>query len=157
MIKLPNANQLAFSIGKLTRRSVEATLLAKPAAVKLPYGGTFHGGDKTMIAMCAADLAFAAYTGAALAMIPADAAEERIKAGALDQDLEENFAEVLNVLTRVFIVPDTHRVALIGAISPPNALPATIEGAAAASVKRADFELDLDGYGRGYLTLWGAA
>lgn len=156
MIQLPQANQLASYLGRLLRRDVEAKLLAKPAAGKLAYAGTFHGGERTPIAMCAADLRLAAYTGAALSMIPPDAAQEQVDAGALEETLAENFAEVLNVLARVFVVPESHRVTLLSSIFPPAGVPATLEGVPPAQVKRADFELTLDGYGSGLLTLWAA-
>ena len=71
MIKLPTAFQVGECIRKITRRETSVTLLAKPGAAKLLYGGTFHGGDRTVMAMCAADIAFAAYSGAALSLIPA--------------------------------------------------------------------------------------
>ncbi|RZI54281.1 MAG: hypothetical protein EOP12_03745 [Pseudomonas sp.] len=156
MIKMPSAFQVSDCLRKITRRETSAKVLAKPSAAKLLYGGTFHCGDKAVSAMCAADVAFAAYTGAALSMIPAEAAQDRIKAGALDEMLEENFAEVLNVLTRIFVVPETTRMALLEPILPPRALPATLTtGDASATVLRADYEIDIRGYGVGHLALWG--
>ena len=156
MIKMPSAFQVSDCIRRITRRETSAKVLARPSAAKLLYGGTFHGGDKAVNAMCAADLAFAAYTGAALSLIPAEAAQDRVKAGALDEMLAENFAEVLNVLTRIFVVPETERVALLEAVLPPRTVPATLEsGGAPATVLRADYEVDIRGYGVGHLALWG--
>lgn len=157
MTQLPQAHQLATYLGRLLRRDVEAKLLSKPAPGKLAYAGTFHGGERTVIAMCAADLRMAAYTGAALSMIPPDAAQEQVATGALDETLSENFAEVLNVLARVYVVPESRRVTLLQSIFPPAAAPASIDGVPAGQVKRADFEVTLDGYGTGLLTLWAVA
>jgi hypothetical protein len=158
MIKLPTAFQVGECIRKITRRETSVTLLAKPGAAKLLYGGTFHGGDRTVMAMCAADIAFAAYSGAALSLIPGESAQERVKAGVLDEMLQENFAEVLNVLTRIFVVPETTRVALLEPIFPPRAMPQTLELAdAAARVQRADFEIEISAYGKGHLALWSRA
>jgi hypothetical protein len=39
--------------------------------------------------MCAADIAFAAYSGAVLSLIPGESAQERVKAGVLDKRLQE--------------------------------------------------------------------
>lgn len=157
MIKLPSAFQVSECVRRLTRRETEVTVLAKPSAtVKLPYAGTFHGGDRAVVAMCAADLAFAAFTGAALSLIPAESAQERIRTGALDEMLQENFAEVLNVLARIFVVPETARMTLLETVFPPRAVPATLEVAGApANVARADYRIDIDGYGTGHLALWG--
>lgn len=159
MIKMPSAFQVSECVRRLTRRESEVTLLAKPSAtVKLPYGGTFHGGDRAVVAMCAGDLAFAAFTGAALSLIPAESAHERIATGALDEMLEENFAEVLNVLARIYVVPESARMTLLETVFPPRVVPATLEGAApGAVVLRADYRIDIDGYGTGHLALWGRA
>ncbi|RYF75318.1 MAG: hypothetical protein EOO22_05100 [Comamonadaceae bacterium] len=155
MIKLPTAFQVSECIGKITRRETTVKVLPKPGAAKLLYGGTFHSGDKTVVAMCAADLAFAAYSGAALSMIPGESAQEHVKAGALDETLRENFAEVLNVLTRIYMVPETTRMALLETILPPSAMPQTMQpGNAAAQVVRADYEIEISAYGKGYLALW---
>jgi hypothetical protein len=159
MIKMPRAFQVSECVRRLTRRETETTLLARPSAtVKLPYGGTFHGGDRAVVAMCAADLALAAFTGAALSLIPAESAQERIATGVLDEMLQENFAEVLNVLARIYVVPESARMTLLETIFPPRAVPATLEGAApGAAVLRADYRIDIDGYGTGHLALWGLA
>jgi hypothetical protein len=47
---------------------------------------------------------------------------------------------------------------LLETIFPPRAVPATLEGAApGAAVLRADYRIDIDGYGTGHLALWGLA
>ncbi len=158
MIKMPTAFQVSDCVRRLTRRETTVTVLAKPAAAQLPYAGTFHGGDRKVVAMCAADLAFAAFTGAALSLIPAESAQERIRTGVLDEMMQENFAEVLNVLSRIFVVTETTRMTLLEPILPPCAVPTTLApGVAATSILRADYEIDIGGYGLGHLALWGVA
>ncbi len=158
MLKLPTAFQVSECFRKITRRETSVTLLAKPGTAKLLYGGTFHSGDRTVIAMCAADIALAAYAGAALSMIPGESAQERVTAGVLDEMLQENFAEVLNVLTRIYVVPETARVALLEPIFPPNEMPRTLVLAdPSAPIVRADYEIEISGYGTGYLALWSKA
>ncbi|UST52440.1 hypothetical protein NF681_00185 (plasmid) [Comamonadaceae bacterium OTU4NAUVB1] len=158
MIKLPTAFQVSDCVRRLTRRDATVTVLAKPATAKLAFAGTFHSGDGLLVAMCAADLALAAYTGAALALIPADSAQERVRSGALDEMMQENFAEVLNVLSRIFVVPETTRMALLEPIFPPRAVPEMLElGVPGTSILRADYAIDIGGYGVGHLALWGMA
>lgn len=158
MIKLPTAFQVSECIGKITRRETTVKVLPKPGPAKLLYGGTFHSGDRTVVAMCASDLAFAAYSGAALSMIPGESAQEHVKAGALDETLRENFAEVLNVLTRIYMVPETTRVALLETILPPRSMPQTLEpDGTAGRVWRADYEIEISAYGKGHLALWSRA
>ncbi len=56
------------------------------------------------IAICACDLTLSANLGAALTLIPADAAKDDIKAGKLSDPLKENLHEVMNIVTRIFSV-----------------------------------------------------
>jgi hypothetical protein len=156
MIKMPTAFQVSDCVRRLTRRETTVTVLAKPAAAQLPYAGTFHSGDREVIAMCAADLAFAAFAGATLSLIPAESAQERIRTGALDEMMQENFAEVFNVLSRIFVVPETTRMALLEPIFPPRAVPVMPDpGATVTSMLRADYEINISGYGVGCFALWG--
>ena len=95
-----------------------------------------------------ADLGFAAYSGACFSLIPADAAEESIGAGALDESMQENFAEVLKIASRLFTVSGGGRVALKTSLFPPAALPAE-----ALAGTGTHFNIDIDGYGTGVLCL----
>ena len=79
-------------------------------------------------------------------------------AGALDEMLEENFAEVLNVLARIFVVAESTRMTLLEPVFPPRALPvAPTPGPAPAAILRGDYRIDIDGYGVGHLALWSLA
>lgn len=62
--------------------------------------------------------------------------------------MQENFAEVLNVASRLFVASGGGRVALKSAIFPPAPLPAP-----AATSTAAHFEVNIDGYGTGILCL----
>ena len=99
-------------------------------------------------AVFVADLPFCCWSGAALALLPAGLAQDSIKAGSLDKSLQDNFAEVANVLTAAFrefgervILGPVHygKVATIA----PELAPLL------SAPRRLDLEVTVTGYGAG--------
>lgn len=72
----------------------------KPAT---SYVATYVNGAGTLVAICALDLAFAAYAGAALSGIPAAAAKDAIAEKTITDNMAENVSEVMNIMSRVFM------------------------------------------------------
>jgi hypothetical protein len=153
MLNLPTAQQLAQSIGTLLRREVEAKAVPLPGPGKLIAGGLYHDGTGKAIATVAVDLTLAACSGAAFSLIPAEAALECVRNKALDETLQENFAEVLNVMSRLFPSTTNDRVTLQTTYFAPTALPAQATAAPVAPIKGAHFEVDIDGYAKGLISL----
>jgi hypothetical protein len=152
MASLPTADIVADTLSKMLRRTVRAkTTPAKASLAKL--AGLYRSKDDTPVAACMTDIPFAAYSGAAFSMIPADAAKDSIKAGALDEGMQDNFAEVLNMLSRLFADQGNHRIALQAKSFPPAALPELASKALSGGGKKLDLEIDIDGYGKGLLML----
>lgn len=155
-LTLPTAQQLERALALLMRRDVEATTQPVATRCRFAAAGNYYGGDGATLAWMAADLPLAAHMGAALSLVPADAAQDCVKAGALDGTLRENFAEVLNVSACLFTRSDAGRMALqqpaFGDIAVTALLPpATVRA------YRALFKVDIDGYGAGLMGLWGVA
>ncbi len=152
MATLPTPEIVADTLTKMLRRTVRAkSAPAKAASAKL--SGVYRAVDDTPVAACMADIPFAAFSGAAFSMIPADAARDSIKAGVLDEGMEDNFGEVLNVLSRLFADQGNHRITLQTKSFPPAALPEVASAALTAAGKKLDLEVDIDGYGKGLLML----
>lgn len=155
MLTLPTTAQLERSLSLLLRRGVDVSTQPVATRCRFAAAGSYHGGDKTPLAWMAADLPLAAHMAAALSLVPADAADDRVRAGSLDQTLCENFAEVLNVGARLMVRDDAGRLTLLqtgfgeaaAALLPP----------AGARMRRALFQVEIDGYGEGLLGLWGVA
>lgn len=156
MLSLPTAAQVERSLGLLLRRAVEASM--QPAATRCRFAaaGSYHGGDRAPLAWLAADLPLAAHLAAALSLVPADAADDRVRAGALDDTLRENFAEVLNVGARLIVRDDAGRLTLLQTAFGEPAVAALLPPATA-RLRRAVFKVEVDGYAEGLLGLWGAA
>jgi hypothetical protein len=105
-------------------------------------------------AVCIAELPIAAMVSAALVMAPPSRATDAVTAGALDDDLRENFHEVVNVLTTVLNTPTTPHLKLDRMFQyPAEDLPADVRRVVETPSSRRDFELAIDGYGKGRISL----
>jgi hypothetical protein len=149
MAKIASAQEFAKALSMLLRRDVKAKPASPLPPARLKIGGIYKYGDGRVLGSVTVDLNFAARSGAALSMIPADVAAEQIRAGELDEVLRENFAEVLNVLSRAFVAEGDGRVALQTSVFPPQPMP---EPGSAAQA-RASFDVDISGYGSGSVSL----
>ncbi len=145
-IKLPNADEISNTLSALLRREVFARPAKAAPAASLITGGLYHDGTGKLLGAVITDLAFAAHAGACFSLIPPDVAEECIAAKTLDESMRENFAEVLNVGSRLFNT--SGRVALKSTFFPPAAPPTEANGATAAT-----FDITIEGYGSGLLGL----
>lgn len=150
MAKIASAQEFAKALSVLLRRDVKVKPAAPPPpAARLKFGGLYKHGNDTVLGSVMGDIGFAARSGAALSMIPADVASEQIRADALDEVLRENFAEVLNVLSRAFVAEGDGRVTLQTTVFPPQTIPEQ----AAPAKSSASFDVEIAGYGNGAVTL----
>ena len=101
-----------------------------------------------LAALFVADLPFCSWSGAALALLPAGLAQDAIKSGKLEAALQDNFAEVANVLTATF--REFGERVVLGTIQYGNAkmLAAEVQPLVAAP-RRLDLEVTVTGYGTG--------
>ena len=153
MLTLPTADKTARVLSGLLNRPVKAKPVASPSAPTMKFVSLFGCGDGQTGALCFADLPLAAHAGAALVMIPPDVAKESTRASDLDPMLAENFAEICNVLSRLFADDDSIRVKLEGTAFPPAALPEAVAKLYGAAKQKLDLEIAIDGYGTGKLSL----
>lgn len=101
-------------------------------------------------AVITADLAFAAATGAALAMIPATAAQEAVLAGELSETLIENYREIANMTSSLLNKPTTPHLKLMDVWPSDHPdLPADVWAILASPTKRREYAVTIDGYGSG--------
>jgi hypothetical protein len=103
-------------------------------------------------ALCVMDLGAAAYTGAALALLPPGGAQDAVEEdGELSGMLVEALHEVVNVLSALFNVPGAPHSKLYKLYAPGEDLPGDIEGMLAA-FNRLDLVIDVPGYGKGAIS-----
>ena len=109
---------------------------------------TFFLDDENYIAMKAAgDLAFVAYAGCALAMIPVGRAEETVTSGQLEEDVDECYREVMNVLTRTVNENSERHVRLVPGMRPTQDQLVSVGSSIA-------YDVEIARYGTGRLCFW---
>ena len=117
------------------------------------------GGEPA--ALLVADVPFAAFSGAALAMIPPVIAAEAVDQGAVSGNLLDNFREVVNVFSGLLNTASTPHLTLgtlgqhrdVTSLDVSSKVGALLE----APARRRDFDVTIEGYGDGYLAVLVAA
>lgn len=99
------------------------------------------------------DLDAAAYTGAAVALVPVRGAEASIEDRYLAENLLENLREVSNVLASVFQHPGNPHLRLEQMYRPINEAPDDAIRLLYALGHRIDLSVDVPGYGSGRLAI----
>ena len=104
-------------------------------------------------ALCVMDLGASAYTAAALALLPPGGAQDAVEEdGELSGMLVEALHEVVNVLSALFNTPGAPHSKLHKLYAPGEDLPGDVQGLLAA-FNRIDLVVDVQGYGKGGLSL----
>jgi hypothetical protein len=104
-------------------------------------------------ALCVLDLGAAAYTGAALALLPPGGAQDAVEEDReLTGLLVEALHEVVNVLSALFNVPGAPHSKLHRLYAPGEDLPGDIAGMLA-NWNRLDLAIDVPSYGKGAISL----
>ena len=145
--------------------SLLSGLLGVPATTKvspvpfpltaLKVFGTYIDDTGRLAWMCANDIAFAASTGAALAMVPPGVVNDSIKSGKLTETMVENAREVANVAANLFNTLAGHgHVRLRDYVIPTQALPPAIQQALTKPVLRLDLDVAVRGYPGGKIALF---
>ena len=107
---------------------------------------TFIDDSDRLVALCACDDRFVGYSGAALSMIPPDAANEILAGGEMTPVMKENFYEVMNICSKLLMSDSSAHLRL------HRTLPAEQAGAAIAELEAATgigFQVDIPRYGAG--------
>ncbi|MEM6511645.1 MAG: hypothetical protein AAF660_01425 [Pseudomonadota bacterium] len=147
--------QLAACMSDLTGRKVSAhTADGKISLNEGPgYIATYTDQAADIVGLCRCDIAGAASLGAALSLVSPARVEDSVRDGSLDERLLENFAEVCNVMSRLFSDATTPVVRL-GRIH-PTPLAANDSGVDPEQdgIARLDLSIGVTGYTQGQLTL----
>ena len=154
-VHLPQPKQLRDLLVELLDREVELTP-APPFAPgpDPPASVAVYVDDSLRIsAVVACDLAFSAYAGAAIGLIPIGGAQAAIEDGKLTDTIAENLYEVLNIAASVFNVPgaDHLRLHALHPAGPP--LDPQVRLQTLTLGRREDLSVDIGGYGVGALSV----
>jgi hypothetical protein len=152
-VKLPSAADVAKLVSELVGRGVSARAMPGTRPTKEGIACVLVDDHGTAVAATFSDRAFAAYVGAALALVPRNVAEDALRKGALPANLLENHAEVVNVATALFNGINPVHLRLGGGHVQPGTLPAALASLLAKPTTRLDMDVTVDGYGTGRLLL----
>ena len=124
-----------------------------PSADKPVSVAVYVDPNMAVNALCLMDLGASAYTGGALALLPAGGCQDAVEEdGELTSLLVEALHEVVNVLSALFNVPGAPHSKLHKLYAPGDDLPGDIVGMLAA-FNRLDLVVEIQGYGKGGLSL----
>lgn len=153
--QVPNDETVGGLLTDLLGREVKCVWT--PGTHELPRVGqvaVYSDDDDVVVAVAIADDGFICRTGGALVMVPAGGVNEAAETGEIPESLQENFAEVVNIMASLMNSDETPHVRLTGVLgrdevsSRPAAL-AIMESPG----KRRVFDVNIDAYGRGRIVL----
>lgn len=102
-----------------------------------------------------ADLAFSAYAGAAIGLVPAGAAQAAVEDRLLPSNIQDNLYEVLNICAALLNAEGLPHVKLHTVHFPGATPPHQVLSVACTLGRRLDLEVDIAGYGTGRFSLVG--
>jgi len=110
--------------------------------------GAFVDDDDVPVAACVCDIEFAAFAGCSLTMLPPGAAEDAVKDKHLEPMMLDNFNEVMNIFSRLFMNDKTPHLRLAKCYVVSEA-PEAFVAIANSTEDRSNMEIDIPRYGKG--------
>lgn len=152
----PSAKAVRELFTELLGRDVEVGAVEQvvdPGADPGALVGVFTDDYLKLAALVLFDVPLAAYSGAALGLVPPRTAQQSADAGALTDMLQENAAEVLNIFASVFNIGNAPHVRLQAVTAPMEPLDPDVAPWALAYVPRIDLEVTIASYGTGRVSV----
>jgi hypothetical protein len=154
--RMPVPERVGEFLSDLVGRSVIAESRAEldlDAEDAVLYSAVFIDDDGDVAGACVADLDFAAYSGASLAMIPKPVAAESIAAGELSETLSENFHEVANIVTALLNGPSSAHLKIRDVVT---GVPEEVRALVLRAAGRRQYVVTVNDYGSGSFALYAA-
>lgn len=151
IVPLPKPAELEKLLGALLMRPVKVVRTEDDAPPQGPLASAaFHTDEPVLQVLARADLSLAASLAAALSVVPLAALKEALAARAMDASLQDNFGEVMNVLSR-FLSMGGRPFRLGPVTCPPAAPDPALAPLVEASDERRVFHVEVPGYAAGRL------
>lgn len=147
--------KIANLLRELFGRSVDFDTASAPdLANNAPrWAAAYAAADGAITAVCVCDLAFAAFAGAALSMIPLSTAKDGIRTQNLEPAILDNLHEVFNIFGQLFRGRLMDSVTL-REMHPLAELSASARAVLSNPARQVHLEFSIDGYGDGKLSLF---
>ncbi len=110
--------------------------------------GAFIDDNDVPVATCVCDIEFAAFAGCSMTMLPPGAAEDAVKDKKLEPMMLDNFQEVMNIFSRLFMNDKTPHLRLDKCYAVDDA-PEAFAAIANSTENRSNMEIDIPRYGKG--------
>jgi hypothetical protein len=152
---MPGQDKVRDVLVDLMGRSVTVSrAAAEPLDGSKPSALADYQSDTGAIGvLCVADVALTNALGAALTMVAPAIVEDAVAKRTIDEPTIDNFREVVNVLTSLFNTVDTPHVKFHEVHKLPSQLPAETARLLDAPRGRRDFEVHVEDYGSGRLSV----
>ena len=154
-VLLPAAKDVRDMLAGLIGRNVTVSPGAPvtPSADRPVSVAVYAAPDMSVNALCLMDLSASAYTGGALALLPPGGCQDAVEEdGELSGMLVEALHEVVNVLASLFNTPGASHSKLHKLYAPGEQAAGDL-AAMLAGFNRIDLVVDVQGYGKGALSL----
>ena len=112
------------------------------------FGLYLDDSDKP-VTLVACNLAFAAYMGSSMTMLPPPVAADVIKSGKLEEMMVGNLKEVMNIVSRLFMLRDGEHLRFSTLHPATEAFPDSVSGLLANVEKQVFFDVEVPRYGTG--------
>jgi hypothetical protein len=150
---LPNPKDVRDMFEGLLGREVTVAPSGPPDADKPLSVGLFVDDSLGLAAVGVADVDLTAYAGAAIGLVPPGGAQAAIEDRELPQALNDNFSEVLNIISALFNLPGHPHLKLYGTYAPGQTPPNDVVAMIRTIGRRLDLEIGVAGYGQGLFSL----
>lgn len=115
----------------------------------------YRDDQKSIVAVCKADLELIANAAGAIAMVPAAVCQDAVKAQSLEDSLLDNATEIMNVFTTLVSNREGHRVFLDHFFGPGEALPKEVSAFLQEDDPGFTLNLNFKNYGGGVMSFYG--
>ena len=152
-MSIPNRKQIRDLFEGLLGRDVDVSDGAPPPldVVPRPLVASYIDDVHNLSSVVVMDFELAAYSAAALALVPRGGAEAAIEDGLLPTSLFENASEILNIVAGIINDAGEVHQRLQQVYGPSDPLPGSVASWAATLGSREDVTVDIQGYGEGVI------
>lgn len=113
------------------------------------FFGLYLDDDDTPVTLVVCDFPFSAYMGSSMTMLPPPVAADAIKSGKLEDMMVGNLKEVMNIVSRLFMLRGGSHLRF-GTLHPASeSLPESVSGLLQRIEKQVFFDVEVPRYGSG--------
>lgn len=113
------------------------------------FFGLYLDDDDNPVTLVVCDLPFSAYMGSSMTMLPPPVAADVIKSGKLEDMMVGNLKEVMNIVSRLFMLRGGSHLRFTTLHPATESLPDTVSGLLVNIKKQVFFDVEVPRYGTG--------